>query len=287
VKHRQKADELLREAQKSVRSAIRNYHKDWSLVFIKFTQAQVKLKGARQNYLHAGLLADSLLSLSAGGRRIHAREVMGVMDHEELTYLLEPRLADEVVLDYLDRKGMLLELELRIEAELHKARLRSEGDELATLARRSIDQGLIDQESGLLASADKMLGGAKKAIVQSQEKFRQIAYENVDIARKWKDGCNAPEEYPTLTLQSQMTLQTNLRERDKLKLHWSERSWQPVFAFDNPTKYCLNSIEVGASYAAICAKTSSWEHAPVWAVLLGRKLALKRGRVWTRLWYKR
>lgn len=27
-------------------------------------------------------------------------------------------------------------------------------------------------------------------------------------------------------------------------------------------RYCLNSLEVGASYAGICAKTSAWEHAP-------------------------
>lgn len=97
-------------------------------------QAQQKLTQARDHFSKAGLLADTLLGLTAGGRRIHAREVrghhspssshlvgahaktpsltaggggrqvMGLMEDESLHYLLEPRLPDEVVIDYLDRK---------------------------------------------------------------------------------------------------------------------------------------------------------------------------------------
>ena len=49
-----------------------------------------------------------VLSLPPPRTRCPIWQVMGVLDSEELQYLLEPRLADEVVMDYLDRKVIIM-----------------------------------------------------------------------------------------------------------------------------------------------------------------------------------
>jgi hypothetical protein len=103
-----------------VKHAIRNYHKDWPLVFENLRHAKETARNLPQLFTKAGLIASRLKSLSSGVRRTLARDMFGFMQDESLQFLNDARLPDIVILDFLDRSAAYSELILRIESEILK-----------------------------------------------------------------------------------------------------------------------------------------------------------------------
>ena len=79
----------------------------------------------------------------------------GISSDHELAFVLEPRLHESVLFDFLVKDPAIMELSFRIEVERTKARIRSDGDELADYAARCIENGERAQEIGQFKDANR------------------------------------------------------------------------------------------------------------------------------------
>jgi hypothetical protein len=103
-----------------VKHAIRNYHKEWPMVFENLRRAKEIASSLPQIFSKSGLMASRLKSLTAGVRRTMARDMFGIMKDESLQFLNDSRLPDIVILDFLDRSAAFTELTFRVESETLK-----------------------------------------------------------------------------------------------------------------------------------------------------------------------
>jgi hypothetical protein len=122
VKWLAKGESALKKIHSLVKHAIRNYHKDWPLVFENLRHAKELCSTLDHLFSKAGLMASRLKSLTAGMRRTLARDMFGIMKDESLQFLNDGRLPDIVILDFLDRSAALTELTFRVESEALKVR---------------------------------------------------------------------------------------------------------------------------------------------------------------------
>ena len=115
-----KVEAAFKKIHTLVKHAIRNYHKDWPLVFENLRHAKEICASLPQIFTKSGLMASRLKSLTAGVRRTLARDMFGIMKDESLQFLNDGRLPDIVILDFLDRSAALTELTFRVESEALK-----------------------------------------------------------------------------------------------------------------------------------------------------------------------
>ena len=253
IYNRDKGEALFVEAQELVYEALSLYHKDWPTATNNLQLAVSKLNKTKTHFVKAGLDAARLKEMTPGARRVHARDIMDILNDEELSFLSEPKLPEVCVTDYLDRSAPLSELLFRIESELEKAKARAEGDAKVESAQRAIEQGAKDQRVGLFASARKNFTSAETFIEQAQASFATISTPPQDLVARWTEACNQEDKNPMLTRLKQMELEQALRAREKPHL-WAPRNWTVEQGIDMPTMYCLCTMEVGVSLAEINAQ---------------------------------
>jgi len=98
------------------------------------------------------------MSVTQGDRYTESHrhtQVAGISSDHELAFVLEPRLHESVLFDFLVKDPAIMELSFRIEVERTKARIRSDGDELADYAARCIENGERAQEIGQFKDANR------------------------------------------------------------------------------------------------------------------------------------
>ena len=250
IYNRDKGEDLFVQAQDLCREALSLYHKDWPTAINNLQVAGLRLKKAQTHFAKAGLDASRLKDMTPGNRRVHARDIMDILQDEHLSFLSEPKLPEVCVTDFLDRSAPITELLFRLESETEKAKARSEGDAKVDSAQRAIEQGSKDQRVGLFASARKNFTTAGGLIEQAQEFFSSIRVPLPELETRWNEACNQEDVCPMLTRMKQMELEQALRAREKPDL-WAPRNWTVVQGLDMPTQYCLCTVEVGVSLADI------------------------------------
>ena len=258
IYNRDKGEELFVEAQELVHEALSLYHKDWPVAIGNLQLASSKLQKAKPHFTKAGLDSSRLKDMTPGARRVHARDIMDILQDESLTFLSEPKLPEVCVTDFLDRSAPIRELEFRLESELEKAKARSDGDAQVNSAQRAIEQGSKDQRVGRFASARKNFASAEDLIEKAQAAFDSIKTSSPELEARWTEACNQVDECPMLTRERQMELEQALRAREKPDM-WAPRNWTPIFGMDMPTMYCLCTVEVGISFEDI-NNLFSFEH---------------------------
>jgi hypothetical protein len=82
-------------------------------------------------------------------------QVAGISSDHEYAFVLEPRLHESVLFDFLVKDPAIMELSFRTEVERKKARIRFDGDELADYAARCIENGERAQEIGQFKDANR------------------------------------------------------------------------------------------------------------------------------------
>jgi hypothetical protein len=253
IYNRDKGEDMYVEAQELAREAMSLYHKDWPTVMANLQLASSKLKKAMTHFQKAGLHASRLLEMTPGARRVHARDILDILQDESLTFLSEPKLPEVCVTDLLDRSAPITELLYRLESEMEKAKARSEGDAAVNSAQRAIEQGSKDQRVGLFASAKKNFASAENFIEQARQCFDTINVPSADLVARWTEACNQVDVSPMLTREKQMELEQALRSREKPEF-WAPRNWMVEQGLDLPSMYCLCTIEVGVSIKDINAE---------------------------------
>jgi len=253
IYNRDKGEDLYVEAQDLAREALSLYHKDWPTVMSNLQLASSKLKKATTHFQKAGLHASRLLDMTPGARRVHARDILDILQDESLSFLSEPKLPEVCVTDLLDRSAPIAELLFRLESETEKAKARSEGDAAVNSAQRAIEQGSKDQRVGLFASAKKNFASAENFIEQAQQCFDAINVPSEDLVYRWTEACNQVDVCPMLTREKQMELEQALRARERPDM-WAPRNWTVEQGLDLPTMYCLCTMEVGISLRDINAE---------------------------------
>mmetsp|Transcript_24444 Transcript_24444/g.58608 ORF Transcript_24444/g.58608 Transcript_24444/m.58608 type:complete len:686 (-) Transcript_24444:52-2109(-) len=260
AKARVKVEADLKEIQQLMKESIKYYHKEWNIVRDRQSRAAELIEDMPKNLARAGMTSLKLANMSAAAKRSFAREVMGVTADHELAFVLEPRLPEVVLFDFLARDGAAMELTFRIAAEREKMQKRFDGDEVAEYADRCIDNGERAQEVGQKKDADKFFKSAQESINKARQLYALVSVSNDEAEKQWEVTCNEPDKYPMLTREKKADLQKALNEREKGEI-WKDRNWVVRSAMDNPVRYCLGTVKVGVSYAAI-NQTEKWEHSP-------------------------
>lgn len=186
----------------------------------------------------------------------------GITAEHELSFLLEPRLPEVVIFDFLARDSAIIELSHRIEVERTKARIRFEGDELSDYASRCIENGERAQEVGQFKDANRFFATAQDSIAKARDVYVLLKHSSTyaEAEKKWAIACNDPDGQPILTREKKDELLQALRDREKGDI-WTERNWIVRQGMDQPIKYCLGTIRIGVSYASVNRGTT-WGHSP-------------------------
>ncbi|EKX32825.1 hypothetical protein GUITHDRAFT_120975 [Guillardia theta CCMP2712] len=263
IYQRDRGEEIFLEVQDLCRSALMSYHKDWEKAVSELKLAVEKVKRVQDHFEKAGLESLKLNKMTAGGRRIKARDVLESDLYEALEFLNEPKLPDVVVYDFLDRSAPVKQLEFRILSEVDKANKRAEGESKVSLARKCIQQGMKDQEAGMFASAKLNFDRAQTSMKEAKQLFISVNQPPEELMSRWNECCADSERFPMLTTEKQRELEQALIDREK-EMFWSPRDWELGFGIDHPTLFCVGMLEVGIDLQELCSEMKEsgmgWPH---------------------------